>query len=343
MPTSRPSLLIAGGHNDPNLAALAQACKRANINILDARHANDNKQTHTAWTWTATEEPPTLNGSPINPAPDGAFIRYDAFGDGSHAAIQRAAAWHEAVMGWLNLEHNVRLFNRSIIPQQGWKPAMLKLAKLAGLETPKTVITNEQSVITTLHEKQHQKKHQQQQHIAKPVAGGDYCRTLDDSLASATWNAQGLAASPAIIQNQLVQPEIRVFFVGRTTFTFSVASPSLDYRVKQDANVTPISNNLDVTAPLLKLASAARMDFGAADFKTNPQTGRLEFLELNTSPMFARFDAECNGRLTDAIAHYLTSSKEPHQESQHASNGTKPKAKKHDREPSKPAKKSKKH
>ena len=49
------------------------------------------------------------------------------------------------------------------------------------------------------------------------------------------------------------------------------------------------------------------MDFGAADFKTDPDDGDLVFLELNTSPMFARFDAACGGALCRAMVEHLSS------------------------------------
>jgi hypothetical protein len=48
------------------------------------------------------------------------------------------------------------------------------------------------------------------------------------------------------------------------------------------------------------------MDFGAADFKTDPDTRQLLFLELNSSPMFARFDQVSGGQLCAAIIHELT-------------------------------------
>ncbi len=52
-----------------------------------------------------------------------------------------------------------------------------------------------------------------------------------------------------------------------------------------------------------------QMDYGAADFKTDPETGELVFLELNSSPMFARFDLEINGQLSRAVAAELSSVK----------------------------------
>ena len=48
------------------------------------------------------------------------------------------------------------------------------------------------------------------------------------------------------------------------------------------------------------------MDFGAADFKTDPETGELCFLEVNTSPMFAAFDQVAGGKLAEAILETLS-------------------------------------
>ena len=50
------------------------------------------------------------------------------------------------------------------------------------------------------------------------------------------------------------------------------------------------------------------MDFGAADFKADPDTGQLLFLELNSSPMFARFDQISGGQLCAAIIQELEAS-----------------------------------
>ncbi len=61
--------------------------------------------------------------------------------------------------------------------------------------------------------------------------------------------------------------------------------------------------------PLRVFMSKLKMDFGAADFKSDPKTGKLIFLELNTSPMFARFNqvsngALCRGMLETLLVHF---------------------------------------
>jgi hypothetical protein len=54
------------------------------------------------------------------------------------------------------------------------------------------------------------------------------------------------------------------------------------------------------------LMSDFQMGFGAADFKTDASIGALVFLELNTSPMFARFDSQCDGALWRAPPPHYT-------------------------------------
>jgi hypothetical protein len=50
------------------------------------------------------------------------------------------------------------------------------------------------------------------------------------------------------------------------------------------------------------------MDYGAADFKADPETGALRFLEINNGPMFTAFDRASEGRLTRAMAEHLSAS-----------------------------------
>lgn len=53
----------------------------------------------------------------------------------------------------------------------------------------------------------------------------------------------------------------------------------------------------DLAGPLGALMSAQGRDFGAADFKTCPETGRFPFLEVNSAPMFSGFDRVARGAI----------------------------------------------
>jgi hypothetical protein len=303
------TLLLAGGHFDPNLTVLADAAKRANVGTLDLRLPADESP---AFCWKLEEGAPQFQGQQINTGQiiaTGAFIRHDVFGgmqDPRPEVSTRASAWYQTLMGWLLSDPRIRLFNRQISPAAMNKPVALVFAREAGLRIPETWITNEVSKIGG-NGVQHNPPEDDplSKLIAKPVLGGDYCYSLPEALAK-TDLRNGLAAVPAIVQKRLIAPEIRIYVIGESAFAFEVRSGSLDYRVNQDAELILLPEVPPELAMLRKLMLRLGMDFGAADFKTDPETGQLVFLELNTSPMFARFDQVSGGQVCAAIIHELT-------------------------------------
>jgi len=288
------ALLLAGGEEDFNLTVLAEAAQRANVELLDLRLPAAESPT---FCWNLEEGSARFNAQNISAT--GAFIRHDVFGamkDPRPEVSARAVAWHQTVMGWLLSQPRVRLFNRQISQTAMNKPAALVFAREAGLRIPPTVITNEAGKFSS---------EQIESRIAKPVAGGDYCYSLAEALGKADLRS-GLAALPAIVQKRLVPPEVRIYVIGQSAFAFEVRSVSLDYRVNQDAELMLLPEIPPELALLRRLMSRLNMDFGAADFKTDPETGQLVFLELNTSPMFARFDQASGGQLCAAMIQELT-------------------------------------
>ncbi|HEY2393437.1 MAG TPA: hypothetical protein VGK22_19850 [Candidatus Angelobacter sp.] len=287
------ALLLAGGEDDPNLIVLAKAAAKAGVEILELRISSAESP---AFSWDPATGVPRLSGQELKP--DGAFIRYDAFAgmkDPRPAVNSRALGWYQTLMGWLLSQRCIRIFNREISQIASNKPASLFRAREAGLSIPATLVTNEVESfganLDTL--------------VAKPVAGGDYCHPLADAMNKAELRG-GLAATPAIVQKRLVPPEIRIYVIGQFAFAFEVRSSSLDYRVNQDAELILLPEVPREVSILRKLMLWLGMDFGAADFKTDSDTGQLLFLELNSSPMFARFDQVSGGQLCAAIIHELT-------------------------------------
>ncbi|HEY4240527.1 MAG TPA: hypothetical protein VGM88_11965 [Kofleriaceae bacterium] len=109
--------------------------------------------------------------------------------------------------------------------------------------------------------------------------------------------------APAILQPELVAPELRLFAVGDEIFAFEVRSPSLDYRTGP-ADVIAVEPPAHLVEPYLALVHMLGLDFCAADFKS-ARTGELLLLEVNAGPMFARFDEAAAGALTDALVDWL--------------------------------------
>jgi len=300
-------LLVGGGLADPNLQALLQAAQHLGVPCIDLCVPT---QRSPAFHWPLADEasPPgegTARGSmPQLPwgghdMPRAAFLRQDVFAalaDPRPAVSERAMGWFAALQGWLLAHPEVRSFNAEITASAFNKPAALLLARACGLRTPHTWVSND---VARLRERLSAPC------IAKPVAGGGLCQTLEDALLTID-PAEPVehSAMPALIQPRLASPEMRLFVVGEHSFAFDVSSPSLDYRAEQDATVTPRDVPPEVQ-PLRELMRRLRMDFGAADFKTCPETGEWVFLELNTSPMFAHFNGVSEGLLCRAMVRHL--------------------------------------
>lgn len=277
------SVLLCGGASDPNLSALMAASARANIRVIDVRTPPTSSP---SFCWDLWHDELMIGESAVHVT--GAFVRFDVFGelaDPRPSITARALGWFQAAYGWTLAHPEIRMFNREMSPIAANKPATLVAARRVGLAVPSTTVTNMPPACAA------------GRFVAKPVAGGDFCRPLERALNVAELRS-GCAAMPAIVQTRLIDPEIRVYVIGADAYAFQMVSNSLDYRELQDVEIQQVdAAALDVVAPLRRLMSSLNMDFGAADFKSDPDDGNLVFLELNNSPMFARFDAASNGEL----------------------------------------------
>ncbi len=285
--------LIAGGASDPNIVALLHALRRRGAAAQRVLVGGEVPSV----VWEPIGGALVVDGIPRTPR--AIFLRHDVFGPmcGSDRRLAAsAAAWTAALVGWLLANPSVRTPNRSMWSSVNSKPAALVLAHQVGLRTPATVVTNDRAAAGAFLDGRDK--------IAKPVAGGGLTRSLDDAIAMAS-RSDGPCAAPALIQERLAAPEVRVYVIGDRTFAFEVRSPHLDYRASDDTEVVALDATPDeVAAPLVRVAAAMGLEFCAADFKTACD-GALCFLELDTSPMFARFDQAAGGRLCDALVDWL--------------------------------------
>jgi glutathione synthase/RimK-type ligase-like ATP-grasp enzyme len=215
---------------------------------------------------------------------------FDFLASGRAATAETAYAWFCAIAGWCWAQADITMFNRHAQFRAGNKLAVLGAAAVAGLTVPVTRVTNDRRVALQ----------EPRDSIAKPVDGGGYCEALAKSLDVANWR-DDRASAPAILQNRLGYPEYRVYIIGESILAFRIYSESLDYRRDRTPRIEPFrADSMHGAADrLLCLAAALGVDFGAADFKTDPKSGLPVFLELNTSPMFAAFDSVAGGELTD--------------------------------------------
>lgn len=291
-------ILVSGGDTDPNLAAILRCLDNRGI-AYEALLIG--KYTHPRVTWDLDNDRLLIDEHERHP--DALFIRNDVFtglAAGRPEPFQRAMAWYTTIAGWALSHQQVRIFNRASALNMTNKLHVLRLAREVGFEIPSTLASNDFELLS--------REMEIRQLVVKPVNGGDYTKELKEALEIAPVLNSSLA-SPAIVQERLTPPEIRVYRIGRSYFPYQLVADALDYRSTSDCQVVPLEIS-DLPEGLIDrmvaLTNRLQMDFGAADFKACPQTGRLLFLEINNSPMFAAFDAVSEGRLTNAMVDYLS-------------------------------------
>lgn len=177
------------------------------------------------------------------------------------------------------------------------KPMQLSLLERAGLPVPPTVWTNDPATVRAF---------AAGQRVAyKPVAGGAATRELgpedltDDRLAT-------LRGAPVTFQKLLSGDNYRVYCLdGDIIATIRIGSESLDYR-QQEEVIEQASLAKTVRDQCLKAAEILGLRWTGIDLKQDDD-GRLQFLELNSSPMFLGFDRRAGTGILSALVAVLAS------------------------------------
>lgn len=286
-------IVVAGGDTDPNIGILARRLASRPIpHLVLCVGASSSPRL----TWRLGDD--RLWVDDIDVRPTAVFLRHDVFThqrDRQPASQKRASRWYQTMLSWALAHEDVALLNRGYGARHASKPYILHLAQRLGLDIPETLISNDLHALDAMDEAGW---------IAKPVNGGEYTRLLADLGTDEPWRHQ-CGAEPTIVQRRLVGPELRIYRVGGRWFAFELRSQALDYRTTMDAAISAVPAPADLTAPLEQLMDRLGLDFGAADFKACPETGRYLFLEVNSAPMFVAFDRVVAGALCDAILDWL--------------------------------------
>lgn len=296
--TIKPRLLLAGGDTDPQLVRLL---KRAALHDIPVHCLLTGQSGSPRLHWDIHQN--CLQDDDKAVSVSAAFIRQDVFAYlNSNNAQDSAVAreWFVTVSGWLLSSPDIRVCNRGFLLSGGGvnKPYVLRLALNMGLEVAETYLSNDIPAMDYLHDTG--------DWIVKPVTGGAYCSALEK--ASGSHNT--IVSYPQIVQRRLVAPELRVFRIGNAWFGFKVISDALDYRTSAATRMQLMEVPPDLVEKLAFLSQHLGLDFAAADFKADPNTGAWQFLEINSNPMFAGFDQIAAGALSDALLTYLGLSQE---------------------------------
>jgi hypothetical protein len=289
-------ILVVGGDEDPNIAALIEALEQRGT---AHRPLLVGSSSHPRVTWEVESGDLFIDGE--RTAPKGMFIRHDVFSGFSDPRPDvgaRAHGWYTALSGWALAREEVRLLNRNWAQRLTNKPLHLELARKSGLAVPSTIVSNDLAHMANLAE--------ERELVVKPINGGGYCEELADVLKR-TEERRGSAAMPAIVQDRMILPEVRIYGIGGKFIPFSVSSEALDYRAAKECKVEALKEAPEETVQgLAQLMERLGMDYGAADFKTCPRTGKLLFLEINSGPMFSRFNYVSGGAVCNAMIDFLT-------------------------------------
>ena len=281
-------LLVAGGELDFNLGALLRRMLRRRVKFAQALLGAERIPRLTI---DLDKDRLRLDGKAIRPT--ACFMRHDVFLAQTLQTVEANAAalnWYMAIKGWELAHDDVRGFNKRALNSDN-KLSNLCLAMRHGLRVPRTLLTNEFAAA---------RRALRGPLIEKPAAGGELTGHFD-ALTAKLAAGTVVGRYPRFVQPRLLRPELRVFRVGDELIGFSLRSPDLDYRAALRSRLKPARVPKALGDKFYAFCSAVGLDFAAADFMRDPRGGEHRFLEVNSQPMFAAFDAVCGGRLCDAI------------------------------------------
>lgn len=198
-----------------------------------------------------------------------------------------ASDWFDIFIGWALANDSIKILNRGYYNRNKInKVTNLLIAKKLGINIPETYFTNSLDFMN---------KKNDGEWIEKPVHGGKHTILLDMGSKKAEKN--NVSMCPITLQKKMEKPELRFFRSGNAYRAFTMDSPSLDYRENQDATVVEVPFPEQHKEKFIQMTDILGLDFAAADYITDPVTGELTFLEVNSGPMFTAFDIAAKGGL----------------------------------------------
>ena len=280
------ALLLAGGHADPNLGALAAHADQQGVELVDLRGTPGQVP---VLHYDPASGQLVHDGNPLRPS--ALFLRADVFTKNAPPSYERNMGGLIATLrGWSATCPDVQLLNRDPFGRSRSvnKTAALTAAAALGFTIPKTRIGNDKSVLVDW-------LAEGETLIQKPVSGGDLCRPLDLGMLD-----KHSTIPPVIAQDRVDGADLRIFRAGDTFQSFELHSPLLDYRDDKQAQILPVETPTGIQGKLRELTDAMGLTWSATDFKRCPERG-LVYLETNANPMFYGFNRAAGGALVSAM------------------------------------------
>ncbi|MEU0844408.1 MvdC/MvdD family ATP grasp protein [Streptomyces sp. NPDC005962] len=272
---------LRGHHNGPGAWSGTLATAHRSVELADIRAVYWNRPNQVTF--------PDLSASDAHWARGAARIGFGGILTGL------AAGWPR----WMN--------HPSHAAAAEFKPEQLRTASNAGLDTPRTLITNCPDAVTKF------AKDIQSPIITKPMGipyiahesiGVEtmYTRVVDLN------DLNGIETTAHLFQEWIEGIfEIRLFSIGGTCHSVRIdahsEAASLDWRTDYDAlSYSAVETPQEISQAVTTYMEAMRLTYAAFDFIVRPD-GRWTFLEANPSGQWAWLNDQC--ALADAIANTL--------------------------------------
>lgn len=286
-PMPGPLLLIVGGESDPQTQRVVDQAHLRDIPY----HFWDTDQTNArriAWDF---ESPRIdLDGDAIEPT--AVFARYNVFaGD----PTQNLAVF-DTVQSYMLVWPQLRILNRAVMTDANNKARNLRWARDAGLAIPETLVMADLTPLMSVPAGQ--------QRVVKPLAGGAHTRLVSEISGDLNELA---ALPPQFVQNRLPGVNIRLYLIGNQPFCFRLHTSSLDYREDENVTIEQVEPPAEIIGPARQLVQRIGFDYCALDFRCASGLSDPVFLEINSFPMFVRFDDASGNQLVDAMLQFLVS------------------------------------
>ena len=284
-------LLIVGGDSDPNTRRIVD---QAHLRNLRYEFWNtDRPDAHQiAWDF----ETPHIDLGDQRWNPTSVYLRYNVFG-GDPVVNQSAFNTIQAyVLAW----PSIRLLNREVMTDANNKSRNLRIAKEIGFDIPETTVLADLTPLASMPDSENQ--------IIKPLDGGGHALSVKD-VQDDPVKLAGLG--PQFVQSRMLGENMRVFSIGGKLSAFHLGTDCLDYREDDGVTVESIDVPNSLFAPIEELVRATQFDYCALDFRFRNGWNEPVFLEINSFPMFVRFDDACENQLADATLDFLVSACTP--------------------------------
>ena len=279
-------LLIVGGESDPNTQRVVDQSHLRGIryrfldsDLVDAKRI--------AWDFDSPRI--DLDGAVLQPT--AVFARYNVFGGDPSQNLAIFETIQSYMLAWTEL----KILNRAVATDGNNKSRNLRWARDVGLIVPQTLVMADLTPLATMPDGENS--------IIKPIAGGAHTRAVSDVSGDLSLLAN---LPPQFVQNRLAGENLRLFWIGGQPFCFHLQTDSLDYREDIRVSVVQMEPPSEILAPAQRLVRRIGFDYCALDFRCVSGFTQPAFLEINSFPMFVRFDDASGNALIDAILALLS-------------------------------------